>query len=134
MSHEIERRLIESRFQAAMPPNHPIQFGNTPFTPPATGFVRLTLLGGAGASLLALTGGAQRRHPGVIDVALFVPRDGGTRALRETADLVEAALAYQDLQEDTVRLVTFGAGFTELGPAGDWYQGNVSIRYQRDTA
>lgn len=132
MSYELERKLIETQFKTAMPNGEPIQFGNTTFQPPSTGFVRLTILSGGGSSLLALTGGAQRRYGGVIDVAIFVPPDGGTKALREKADQVEAALAHQSLAEGAVRIVTFGTDFEEIGRAGDWYQGNVTVRFQRD--
>ena len=134
MSFALERQLIETRYQAAMPVNDPIQYGNTPFQPPATGFTRLTVLSGGPAGLLSITGGSQRRYGGTIDVGIFVPRDAGTAGLRAKADHVEAALAHQSLTSGAVRIITFGAEFSEIGPAGDWYQGNITVRFQRDSA
>lgn len=133
MSYELERKLIETRFKAVMPVDQPIQYGNTAFQPPAGGFVRLTVLSGGGSGLMAVTGGSQRRYGGTVDVAIFVPRDGGTKALREKADQVETALAHQSLTEGTTRIITFGSDLTEVGKAGDWYQGNVTVRFQRDS-
>ncbi len=134
MSYDLERRLIETRFKAGMPVNAPIQYGNTDFAPPSTGFIRITVLSGGGSGLLAITGGSQRRYSGVIDVALFVPHNDGTKNLRARADEVEVALAHQSLVEGSTRIITFGADFVEVGKAGDWYQGNVTIKFQRDQA
>lgn len=134
MSYQLERKLIETRFKAGMPEGSPIQYGNLPFQPDATGFFRISLLGGGASGLLALTGGAQQRSSGVIDVGIFVPRDTGTDELRTLADQVHTALAHQDLSEGAVRIVTFGSRFVDLGPAGEWHQASVEVRYQRDSA
>lgn len=134
MSYELERKLIEAQFKAAMPANSPIQYGNTPFQPDASGFVRITIISGGGSGLLAMTGGSQRRYGGTIDVGIFVPVDGGTKALRTKADQVETALAHQSLTEGATRIITFGTDLAEIGKAGDWYQGNVTVRFQRDSA
>lgn len=135
MSFALERKLIETCFKAGMPADAPIQYGNTAFQPPATGFYRMSIIGGGKSGLMALTGGSQRRHAGrVIDVSIFVPKDGGTAVLRERADFVEAALAHQSLSEGACRIVIGGATLQEIGPAGDWYQGNVTVTFTRDIA
>lgn len=133
MSFELERKLIESAFKAGMPNGDPIQYSNTPLQPPAQGFTRITVKGGGGASLLGIGSITQRRSGGIVDVAIFVPRDAGTAGLRQKADQVEDCLAYQSFTEGNVRVVTFGAEFVDLGPMGDWHQGNVTLRYERET-
>lgn len=134
MSYQLERKLIETQFKTAMPSGAAIQYGNTSFTPPPAGFTRISVLSGGESALLSLTGGSARRYGGIVDVGIFVPHDAGTNGLRVIADQVEAALAHQSLIEGTVRIVTFGTKFAEIGKAGDWYQGNVTVRFERDAA
>lgn len=133
MSYAIERQLIETAYQAGMPVNDPIQFSNVTFKPSAGGYTRLKVLSGGGSRLKAFVGTTQKRYAGVIDVAIFVPTNAGTAGLRAKADQVETALAHKTLTSGTTQIRTFGADFVELGEQGDWYQGNITIRFERDT-
>jgi hypothetical protein len=133
MSYAIERQLIETAYQAGMPANDPIQFSNVTFKAPSGGYTRLKVLSGGGSRLKAFVGTTQRRYAGAIDVAIFVPTKMGTAGLRAKADEVETALAHKTLTSGAVQVRTFGADFVEIGEQGDWYQGNITIRFERDT-
>jgi hypothetical protein len=54
--------------------------------------------------------------------------------LLAVGEQVEAALAQRTLTIDDVRLSTFGTELVVLGKSGSWFVGNVTIRYQRDSA
>jgi hypothetical protein len=133
MSYELARRILETAFLEEMPVGSAIQFGNTTFQAPAGGFTRINIIEGGGSSLLSIGGTRARRYAGIIDVAIFVPRDVGTAGLRTVAARVEDALANRAFEESSTTITTFGAGFTDIGASGDWHQGNVTVNYQRDT-
>lgn len=132
MSFDLERQLIEAAFKTGMPTGEAIQFENVNFSPPPAGFVRITTMGAGGSSLMNVGTLVQRRYPGIVDVAIFVARDVGPKGLRQKADLVETAIAHKTLTSGNVRVTTFGADFVVIGKSGDWHQGNVTIRFERD--
>jgi hypothetical protein len=131
MSYETERKMIEGRFRDAMPPGSAIQYGNNPFLPPKEGYMRISILGG-GSGLMGIGSLSQRRHAGVIDVAIFVPNDSGEKMARDLADKIEAALAQLDLRVGSTRICTQGTNYQRLGKVGDWFQANVTVPYQRE--
>ena len=138
MSYELERTLIETTVKdgiAALsaPDQMPIQYPNTPFQPdPAVGFVRLSILGGQG-NLAAIVGASSpTRFPGVIDIAIFRPREEGAKPGRSWADSLALILANQSLSSGTVRIITYTPRLDTLGERGDWHQSNLSIPFQRD--
>lgn len=133
MSFELERKLIESAYQAGMPSGSSIQFGNAPFVAPSGSYTRLSVMSGGEGRLKEFTGTTSQRFPGVIDVAIFIAPDQGTGPARAIADQVAAALANQTLSEGGTTIRTYGARLDLIGRAGDWYQANVTIRYERDT-
>lgn len=133
MSFELERKLIETAYAAGMPVNSAIEFENTKFTAPPAGYTRISVLSGGEGKRIGLTATDQQRHAGIIDVAIFCAPDAGTAGLRATADLVQAALAHKSLSEGFTRIVTFGASLQIIGRAGDWFQANVTIRFERDS-
>jgi hypothetical protein len=133
MNFDTERKLIETAFQQGMAPDKAIQWENNPFPePPKTGWVRLSVLGGQ--SFLAGIAGAEslQRFPGVIDVAIFVPRNGGKAALCQKADAISAILAHKSFASGSTRILTFGARLDVIGESGDWFQGNLTFPFQRD--
>jgi hypothetical protein len=137
MSFDVERSLIETTLKTgntALAGNAmAIQYPNTPFQPDASvGFVRLTILGGEG-NLSAIVGASSpTRHPGVIDLAIFRPREAGMKPSRTWADYLAGILANKSLQSGTVRIVTFTPRLDDLGEVGDWRQANLSIPFVRD--
>jgi hypothetical protein len=134
MSFALERKLIETAYAAAMPAGSAIQFENTPFAAPAAGYTRISVMSGGEGRPIDITAAANRsRTPGVIDVSIFVPPDSGTAAVRAIADQVAAAIAHKTLTEGTTRIITFGPRLDLIGRAGDWFQANVTVRYERDT-
>jgi hypothetical protein len=133
MSFALERKLIETAYGASMPLGSAIAYENVPFTPPAEGFTRISVMSGGEGRFIGLTATDQQRFPGVIDVAIFVRPDVGTGTARAIADQVAAALANRTLSQGFTSIRTFGARMDVIGRAGDWHQSNVTIRYERDT-
>lgn len=134
MSYDLERKIIEQAYKDEMPIGAAVQYGNTAFQAPSNGFTRINVISGGASRLLEVGSTGNRRYVGVIDVSIFVVTDAGTSGLRVIARQVEDALAHRAFYESGTRIVTFGSEFTVLGKSGDWYQGNVSIRYERDGA
>lgn len=132
MSYDIERQRIEQAYLDEMPVGAAVQWGNRPFQPPASGFTRISIISGGGSRPLGIGDNNLRRYSGVIDVAIFVPADAGTAGVREVARQVDEALAQRSFTTGTARIITFGADLTLIGRSGDWFQGNVSIQFQRD--
>jgi hypothetical protein len=133
MSFALERKLIETAYEVGMPSGSAIAYENVPFTPPAEGFTRISIIGGGEGRFLGLTASDQQRFPGVIDVAIFVRPDVGTGSPRAIADQIAIALANRTLSQGFTTIRTFGAQLDVIGRAGDWHQSNVTIRYERDS-
>ena len=133
MSFVLERKLIESAYKSGMPTGSAIQYENVPFAAPTDGYTRISVMSGGEGKRTGITATDQQRFAGIVDVSIFVKPDSGTAGLRTIADQVAAALAYKSLTEGFTRIVTFGSSLQIIGRAGDWYQGNVTIRYERDT-
>lgn len=133
MSFALERKLIEGAYRAGMPTGSVIEFENVPLASTGTAYTRLSVMSGGEGKRLGVTATTQKRVPGAIDVAIFTQHDIGTASLRAIADLVTIALADKTLTEGQTRITTFGARLDIIGRSGDWFQGNVTIRYERDS-
>lgn len=127
------RTLIESQFKTYWDANGggvPVEWDNVRFNQPANGtWVRLQLLPGAGfqASI-----GTRRleKQPGVAVVAVFTPKDGGTKASYDLCDLAGKALRYQQLTDGTV-VVQMEAPSIERGnPRDAFLHMNVNVPYE----
>ena len=134
MSFDLERKLIEGTFKASMPAGSEIEFDNdVPFRPTGDSYTRLAVMSGGEGRRMELTASNKHRFPGVIDVAIFIKPEVGTADMRTISDQVANALANQSLTEGTTRITTYGARLDVIGRVGDWFQGNITIRYERDT-
>jgi hypothetical protein len=134
MSFTLERSLIETAYQSGMPNGSKIQFDNVPFIPPTSGgYTRLSVMSGGEGRRVEVTAAPHERVPGVIDVAIFIPPDGGSQPARTIADAVAGALANKTLTSGTTTIRTYGSRLDLIGKAGAWFQANVTIRFVRDT-
>jgi hypothetical protein len=133
MSFTLERQLIETAYQAGMPVGSAIEFQNDRFVPTGNSYTRLSVMSGGEGRRVEVTATAHERVPGVIDVAIFVRNETGEALVRTIADQVTAALAYRTLQSGTTTLRTYGGRLDIIGESGDWFQGNVTIRFERDS-
>lgn len=96
------------------------------------GYVRLTIMGGQG-NLSAIVGDSSpTRFPGVIDLAIFTPKNMGGKSMTTWADALAGVLANKSLESGSVRVVTFTSRLDVIGESGDWFQANLSIPFQRD--
>lgn len=133
MSFDLERKLIETAFKSGMPAGSVIAFDNVPSPTTAQNWTRVSVLSGGEGRRTEITSSSPVRTPGVIDVAIFTKPDSGTSPARVIADQVDAALAHKSLTEGSTRITTFGSRLDFIGRSGDWFQSNVTIRYERDT-
>ena len=134
MSYETERVLIETTLKAgAVSASIPVQYPNAPLQPTdGTGFVRLSILGGQGSLSAVVGASSPTRHPGVIDLAIFRPRNAGGKPVRDWADTLAGILANKSLTSGTVRILTFTPRLDVIGESGDWFQANLSVPFVRD--
>lgn len=126
MSFDDERAAIEGRFNTQWGSTTEIAWDNVPFTPPATAWVRLSIL--PGESFNAALGATAVRHPGVIVVQIFTPEDTGTAQARTLAQ--SAANVFNNARFSGIRCRA--AGIFRVGTFDGWYQMNVNIPFERD--
>lgn len=128
MSYSAELIAIESRFNSQWADRTPVAYGNLPYAPiVGTAYVRLIVL--TGRALQASMGAAPLyRHPGVIDVSVFIPEGSATKPALDLADAVVAIFRGAQFSGILCR----PADVRNLGVVGGWFQVNVSIPYHRD--
>lgn len=134
MSFQLERKLIETAFKGGMPAGSVISFNNVPFTGATDSWTRISVLSGGEGRRIEITPASPVRTHGLIDVGIFTKPDVGTAQARVIADYVATALAYKSFSERLTRITTFGARLDLIGRSGDWFQANVTIRFENDTS
>lgn len=131
MSYQTALAAIEQRFQTQWGTTTPVQWPNRNYEPVAGDeWVRLTVLDGQ--SFMAGMGFSSNlfRHPGLIIVSIFVPRGSGERRVNELVDSVSGIWRNAQFGEILCR----APSVEKVGESGEWYQVNVSVPFQRDTA
>ena len=127
MSVDFIRQSIETRLNGNWT-DTPIAYENTPFTPEkGEPFIAPYILTGEGEQA-SLGSVAVNRWYGLLDIALFVPLDSGTKRAMELVDqLIKLFYHYE------VGGLTFLTGSWErLGQDDNWYRYSVSIPFQYD--
>jgi hypothetical protein len=128
MGYEAEQVAIESRFESQWAGRTPVAYPNVPFSKPnASPWVRLTVMSGS-----AFLAGIPRyfRHPGVIDIQVFVPEGVGSKDALLLADQAAAVFRVASFNGVVCRTPYVVPAGTNDG----WYQVNVSVPFQRDEA
>lgn len=131
MTPDAAKDASEAYFGAqwAAGPNTAIAWPNVPFTPPAAAqWVKLDWIFGNGAELIKGALGA-RRHSvtGILQIAVFAPKDTGDGALDVNAEAVRAIFNGLRLQTDIV----FGAASGPVTRTEEsWRSAVVSVPVQ----
>lgn len=110
----------------------PLAWENVPLDEPnpPSGYVAFHVLNGqAGTVSIGAPGSNTVRHPGIINVNIFVPLDAGKPAALRVADNVAAILRSVSIQGILVR----EPSAVTIGPSGAYFQMNVSAPFQRDS-
>lgn len=110
----------------------PVAWENVPLDPanPPAGYVSFHIINGQpGAVSIGVPGSNIVRHPGIVNVNIFVPLDAGKVAALSVADNVAAILRSVSIQGILVR----EPAAVTLGQNGAYFQVNVSAPFQRDS-
>lgn len=108
-------------------------FQNVPYTPVAgTPWVRFTVLP-ATFPRLVMTGSRDTGHQlvGFATAQIFVPLNEGTGGLRRLCDEMRDVLAERHLAVEAGKTLSLGpAEIQVVGGSGNWFQGNVTARFE----
>jgi hypothetical protein len=126
MSLATARRDIEKRL-ADNWGTTPIAYDNVQFSPPATSWIRLSILDGDAIRKNVGNPGCHRQT-GVIMIQIFVTENEGTNVARQYADTLSAL--YRDVTFNGITCRE--ASPMNIGLVQGWYQFNVSIPYYYD--
>jgi hypothetical protein len=124
--YETEAQTIETRFNSAFTAT-PIYWGNFFPSDPTTEHVVVNVIPGE-AFQPSFGDAPLYRHPGMVDVGVFVPRNTGTRRARAIADLVAAV--FRDWNSGGIIFRT--PYLKDVGISGEWAQWSVTCPFQRD--
>ena len=133
MSFEDERVAVEAKM-AAEYSSTTVQYENIPFSQPTdTAWVSLTILSGGGnVDSIGSGTGRLERFSGVIQIDIYVPEDGGTKAARDIADLVHAIFDNKQFSSGSSGTITTRVpSYSTLGVEGGWHHSVVSVAYHR---
>jgi len=125
MSFENERLAIENRFNENWT-DTPVAWGNVDADVNNNeDWVRFNILNGDSGFR---TIGGTKRHIGIINVQIFVPKDSGTSISRRYADTIANIFDNKSFND----VVCNVASMTTIGADDVWHQTNVNIPYWRD--
>jgi hypothetical protein len=127
MGYAAERQAIEQRFIAAWTET-PIAWGNVDFTPPdGAAWVRLHIENGDSYQA-SLGSPVLVRHPGLIQIAIFVPAGTGEGQAASLAD--QASVVFRFSMFDDI--VCRSASRHILPDQSGWHVSIVEIPFHRD--
>ncbi len=110
-----------------------LTYPNQPYTPVAgTPWGRVAILP-ATANRLVMTGSPNTGQEvvGFVVVQIFVPQNTGTGALKTYADTLRGLLNERRLEVDPGKTLSLGpVEFQVIGGSGNWFQGNVTARFE----
>ena len=121
MNFDAIRNAIENRFLTNWSAT-PVAWPNVPFPPPATAWVRLSLLDGQAGNETLANGVA---YPGVIDIGVLVPESAGAGQARTLADQAAAIFNNQRFGGVACR----AAYATVIGAADGWWRMTVTVPF-----
>lgn len=135
MNWSDERAAIETRLADNFD-SLPVQYAGIPQSPPASGWVRVTIQNSA-VERIALGPNGTLRVIGLIVFGIFMPAQQGSDPARKIVDEIddifrEAEFSYQS----SGLILCRQPRIDERGTTQDgaWYQVNLTVDYQRDVA
>jgi len=133
MSFNDTRNAIEARMVANYS-TYKVKFENTKFKPPVnTPWLALTVQDGEAFNASIGTARRVQRHPGIIQVDIYVPENQGTKTSREIADAV--AVIFNTVQfslGSSGTISTRAPALQGLGIEEGWDRKVLSIPFIRD--
>jgi len=133
VSFEDERRAVETRFSGAYS-STPVKYENAIFDQPNnSSWVALTLLSGGGINASIGTTRPVKRFSGIIQIDIYTPEQGGTKAARDLGDLVAAVFDNVQFSVGSSGTITTRVpSLSTMGVQNGWYHAVVSVAYHRD--
>jgi len=136
MSEVTARKLIEARL-ATYAGAHEVYWVNTIEQADITasaGYI-VASYRSADAFMAETNGsGGTFRHPGLLIASVFSPRGTGEGAGLTVADTIAALFRGKQDTSGTTKVVYRSPRIRDVGASGDWYQWDVEVPFERDTA